>query len=245
MKKIKSNQRIYQKIVEIIKKDIAEGKYREGDTLPSERDLAKHLQVSRTSVREAIIALEVAGWVEVRLGSGIYVKNVQPSAITPSLTTFQDPELRPFLMNAEEISPFSLLQARLLIEPECAALAAKNMTSEALQLIKEAYVQNVSDNIMHSTKHLGDRLFHIRIAEASGNDAYAFLLRQLMAHQYGQLFTTLQRLYTPEDMPMRSQQEHLDILIALENKDVQAAKSAMIQHLTNVITIFQRSHSSQ
>lgn len=238
------NQRIYQKIAAHIRGQIESGQYREGEALPSERDLAKQLQVSRTSVREAIIALEVSGLVEVKIGSGVYVRTPEPVGPV-ELDWPEDPELSPFLQEQEEVSPFSLLQARLLIEPEAAALAAANMTPEALMAIKEAYLMNVSDNLMHSTTHVGDRLFHIRVAEASGNDAYAMFIRQLLGHRYGQLFSTLQRLYTPKDMPMRSQQEHLAVLVALEQGNAEAARRRMAEHIQNVIDIFLRTHQPE
>ncbi|MBV7434569.1 FadR family transcriptional regulator [Cardiobacteriaceae bacterium TAE3-ERU3] len=231
-------QRIYKTIVHTIQQRIRQGDYPIGAPLPSERDLAKQLGVSRTSVREAIIALEVSGWVQVKLGSGVYVI-ADDSNASLSLDWPLDPEISPYLDNSqEEISPFSLLQARLLIEPESAALAAKSMDKAQLRAIKEAYLMNVQDNLQGSTTHIGDRLFHIRIAEASGNDAYAYFMRELLGHKYGKLFTTLQRLYTPEDMPMRSQQEHLAVLIALEARDSDAARHAMHEHLHNVMTMF-------
>ena len=239
MKTVASNQRIYQKIVHIIKEQINDGTYQVGDALPSERDLAKQLQVSRTSVREAIIALEVSNLVEVKIGSGVYVKSLSVNQTQHAYPT-ADLELLELLNEKQEIAPFSLLQARLLIEPECAYLAAKNMTPDVLLSIKEAYLKNVEDNVMGSATHVGDRLFHIRIAEASGNDAYAFLIRQLLTQQYGELFKSLQRLYTPKDMPLRSQHEHFQLLQALEEKNAKVAKSAMQQHLKHVIDIFMR-----
>lgn len=216
--------RLYQKIATVLKEKIEQGEWERGSTLPSERDLAKQLNVSRASVREAIIALEVSGWVEVKMGSGVYIKSDLPNQV----------------FDFQGISPFSLLQARLLIEPEAAQLAAQNMDERTLHSIKEAYLINVSDNIMGSTTHEGDRLFHIRIAQASGNDAYYLILKELLNEQSGELFTALQRLYTPNDMPMRSQQEHYAILMALEQRDAMAAGQAMRLHLENVIDIFMR-----
>lgn len=216
--------RIYQKIAAQLREQIVQEQWKIGDALPSERDLAKLFNVSRTSMREAIIALEVSGWVEVKMGSGVYVKQKNDN---------QNIDLN-------GISPFSLLQARLLIEPEAAALAAQNMTDEALLNIKQAYLMNVSDNIMGSTTHDGDRLFHIRIAQSCGNEAYYFILNMLLNKQSEALFSALRRLYTPSDMPLRSQQEHYAILMALEQRDPQAASENMRTHLQNVIDIFLR-----
>lgn len=231
------NQRLYKSIAKNLKTLIKQGELNIGEALPSERELAKQLNVSRATIREAIIALEVLGWVEVRLGSGVYIKP-SPNERSIHFSWHHDAEIAPYLNEPEEVSPFSLLQTRLLIEPETAALTAANRTNEQLNKIKQAYLMNVQDNLQHSTSHIGDRLFHIRIAEFSGNDGYAMVIRELLGHQYGQMFSTLQRLYTPKDMPMRSQQEHLAILIAIEKGDTEAAKSAMHSHLSHVIDIF-------
>lgn len=236
------NDRTYQRIANHLARQIQEGIYKEGEPLPSERDLSRLLDVSRTSVREAVIALEVCGMLEVKTGSGMYVTKDASHILSggADLSWLPDPELDAFLSPAEEVSPFSLLQARLLIEPEAAALAAVNMNETHLTKIKEAYIMNMQDNLAHSTNHVGDRLLHIRIAIASGNDAYEMIMRQLLGHKYGKLFSTLQKHYTPEDMTMRSQYEHFAIVMALESRDAHAAREAMKKHLTNVIDIFQR-----
>jgi len=133
-----------------------------------------------------------------------------------------------------------LLQARRLIEPETAALAAQNASDEELQGIRAAFDRNARDNRAHSHTHPGDRLFHIRIAQASGNAAYALLIQHLLGHQYGSMFQRLQAHYTSDDMPFRSEHEHILILQALENRDPEAARRAMAGHLDEVIRIFSR-----
>ena len=238
------NDRSYQRIANTIARQIAQDVYQAGQALPSERELAKLLNISRASVREAVIALEVSGLLEVKNGSGIYVTpdaKMRLHQATVELKWQPEPELAQFLNIQEELSPFSLLQARLLIEPEIAALAAKNMNQEHLQKIKEAYAMNVLENIQASKKYIGDRLLHIRIAMACGNDAYEFIIRELLGHQYGRLFSTLQKHYTPQNLPMRSQLEHLEIVSALEEGNAKAAHCAMKKHLHNVIAIFQQS----
>ncbi len=235
--------RIYQRIAGLIREKIRDKTYAVGSRIPPERDLATQLGVSRTSVREAIIALEVSGWVEVRVGSGVYVRQPEPGNVHHEDPPIH-PALLPHLAQANEITPFELLQARLLLEPEIAALAATRRDAAQLQAIKEAYLMNVQDNVNHSREHIGDRLFHIRIAEAAENEAYAFFIRYLLGKQYTELFGRLQQLYTPEDMPLRSQLEHHHILVALESRNAPAARQAMHQHLTNVIRIFMRSIES-
>jgi DNA-binding FadR family transcriptional regulator len=132
------------------------------------------------------------------------------------------------------------LQARRLIEPEAAALAAENASDDELEAIREAFERNARDNREHSHTHPGDRLFHIRIAQASGNPAYALMIQHLLGHQYGSMFQRLQAHYTSDDMPFRSEHEHRLILQALENRDPNAARQAMADHLDEVIRIFSR-----
>lgn len=234
--------RLYQTIANKIKADIKNGIYTVGTKLPPERDLAIQFGVSRTSVREAIIALEVCNIVEVKLGSGVYVlKNKFDSPeINPSAMLDIHPQLLPFLQDTPSISPFELLNARLHIEPYLAELAAIHRSEQQLAEIKKAFLMNVSDNLEGCDDHIGDRLFHIRIAEASQNNVYSYFLKYLLGQQYTEIFSHLRRLYTPEDMPLRSQYEHQEILTAIQNKAPDQARKAMQKHLQHVIQIFSR-----
>src|SRR5438128_3373997 len=105
------SRRLYRQIADQIAALIERGEYAVGERLPPERDLAKQLGVSRPSVREALIALEVEGYVEVRVGSGVYVGGPRTGAAPAALPA--------------DSGPFELIRARSLIESECAALAAK------------------------------------------------------------------------------------------------------------------------
>lgn len=240
------NPRIYRQIADQLKQLIDNNEFPPGSRLPAERELASQLQVSRASVREALIALEVIGLVDVRVGNGVIVRQ-QPCAPSQEPVMSQagrnqwtdvDDELNIELDFTAELPPFSLLQTRRLIEPETAALAARNASDEELAAIRQAYEQNCRDNRQGSATHPGDRLFHIRIAQASGNPAYAFIIAHLLGHRYGTMFRSLQQHYTPQDMPHRSESEHLEILTALEARDSRAAKKAMKEHLDAVINIF-------
>lgn len=241
-----ATSRLYHRIAEQLAGHIDAGEFPPGTLLPPERELAKQLGVSRSSVREALIALEVLGRVEVRVGHGVVVCEPGPDAVA---AVTSDTHVEPWTLDDalgieldldREIPPFALLEARRLIEPETAALAATNATPEQLEGIGEAYRQNVDDNRAGSREHPGDRLFHIRIADASTNPAYALLIRYLLGHRYGPMFQRLQTLYTSADMPHRSQDEHRAILDALHARDASAARRAMRRHLDSVIAIFSR-----
>ena len=149
-----------------------------------------------------------------------------------------DPELGIVADFDAEIPPFSLLRARRLVEPETAALAAENASDAEIAGIEEALQRNIADNLRGSTTHPGDRLLHIRIADARDNHAYALLIRHLLGHQYGAMFQRVQQLYTSADMPRRSEREHAAIVDAIRARDPDAARAAMALHLDSVIRIF-------
>ncbi|WP_106476457.1 FadR/GntR family transcriptional regulator [Phytohalomonas tamaricis] len=248
-------QRLYRQIADQLRQLIERGEFPPGTLLPPERELAQALGVSRASVREALIALEVVGQVEVRVGHGVVVLEPKSSSVLPVMSQAArqqpwalDPEFsdETALDFEEEIPPYALLQARRHVEPEAAALAAEHVTPEALESIREAFTRNVEDNHRVQKRggggrphsHAGDRLFHMRIAEASGNPAYALLIKHLLGHQYGVMFRRLQDLYMTTDMSDRSQEDHQRILDALIAKDANAARAAMADHLDYVLETF-------
>ena len=153
-------QRLYRQIADQIARLIERGEYKPGERLPPERDLAKQLGVSRPSVREALIALEVEGYVDVRVGSGVYVRGPAGRA-------------RKRARLAADSGPFELINARWLIESECAALAAKNATPAQIKRDREALDAMNRDRKRNVMPLDADRLFHLRIAEAGGNSALA------------------------------------------------------------------------
>lgn len=231
--------RIYIHIADQISQLITDGEFPLGSLLPPERDLALRFGVSRSSIREGLIALEVRGIIDVRVGSGARVLERPGAVVGESPEALQlklDPELGIELDLGVEVPPFSILQARRAIEPECAALAAMNATDAQLSQIDLAFRRNVADNDRPSATHPGDRLFHIRIAEASGNPAYAMFVTQLIGQRYGAMFRRLQRLYTPEDMPRRSEHEHAVILAAIQQRRSEGARMAMRNYLDFIAT---------
>ena len=242
------NRRLYSQIADQLAELIARGAYPPGDYLPPERELAARLGVSRSSVREALIALEVLGIVDVRVGDGVLVLKSLPEPDRESLMRRvmhltrpgPDPELPVTLDLDVEIPPFALLQARRLIEPETAAQAAAHATAEQLAGIEAALRQNREDNRLGSATHPGDRLFHIRISAASGNAAFEQFMILLLGHRYGGMFQRLQRLYASTDMPRRSEREHEAIWDAIRQGQAELARKAMQIHLDTVIEIFSR-----
>lgn len=240
-------QRLYRQIADQLKKLILDGEYPVGTQLPPERELSQSLGVSRASVREALIALEVTGQVEVKVGHGVTVLEAASQSQTPVMQAAVsqepwalDPEFASEIeLNLEEeIPPYSLLQARRYLEPETAALAAENASEADLEAIHAALERNIHDNANGGGNFAGDRLLHIRIAEASGNAAYALMVKHLLGHQYGVMFRRLQDLFMETDMWDHSQAHHEVIIAAIEAGDAEAARRAMAHHLDHVLGVF-------
>ncbi len=210
-------RRLYRQIADQIRALIAESEFTPGSRLPPERDLARQLRVSRPSVREALIALEVEGLLDVRVGSGIYVTR---------------PGERRGVKALEGASgPFEVIRARWMIESECAALAAKNATAAQLRAIRKAHADLVSESRRDHNPLDADRAFHISIAEASGNSALVLVVQTLWDQRVGPLYRALERKLEYPMMAAETVREHRAVLAAIAQRDPRAARSAMRTHM--------------
>ena len=224
------SRRLYRQIADQIAALIDKGEYRAGSRLPPERDLAKQLGVSRPSVREALIALEVEGYVEVRVGSGVYVMGGRPAASAASSLP-------------EDSGPFELIRARWIIEGECAALAARAATKPQLRAIEDAVDAMEQDKEKGVMPLENDRLFHLRVAEASGNSAMALVVRTLWDQRTGPLFLRLEHHFDTPGLWEVAIREHRAVLEAIARKNPAAARSAMRHHMDHAARRFSTSWS--
>ena len=220
-------RRLYRQIADQIRTLIKSGEYRAGARLPPERDLAKQLGVSRPSVREALIALEVEGLVEVRIGSGIYVQDagIAHAAYEGDTTA----------------GPFELIRARYVIESECAALAAKSAKKPQMQAIAEALAAMEQDVTSKHPAQDGDRQFHMRIAEATGNSALVAVVRMLWDERTGPLYKQLENHYDTPSLWEHAMTEHRAVYKAIAVRDANAARTAMQRHLNQAYKRFSTS----
>lgn len=215
-----SGGRLYQRVAEQLAAVIAEGEYPPGSRLPAERKLAERFDVSRPTVREAIIALELAGCVEVRGGSGVYVSA----------------ESNNNLSSAEfAVGPFDILEARILVEGEAAELAAKRITDEELVEVRAALEAMVQENEQEPICEKADQNFHMLIARATKNEAVASACAHLWALRNSSPVSAriLEKVRQSGSRPRI--EEHLLILDALERRDPEGARYAMREHLSRVI----------
>ncbi|HEX4883273.1 MAG TPA: FadR/GntR family transcriptional regulator [Casimicrobiaceae bacterium] len=210
-------RRLYRQIADQIRGLIRSGEFQAGARLPPERDLAKQLGVSRPSVREALIALEVEGLVEVRIGSGIYV--LSPGQKAPAAGA------------DAPAGPFELLRARYVIEGECAALAAKSARKSQVAAIEEALDDMEREHAGGRQPLSADRTFHLRIAEATGNGALVHVIKTLWDERTGPLYQQLEHHYDNPQLWESAMAEHRAVVKAIAAHDAAAAKSAMQRHL--------------
>ena len=218
-------RRLYRQIADQIRTLIRSGEFPAGARLPPERDLAKQLGVSRPSVREALIALEVEGLVEVRIGSGIYVQAPHHHRAASGA-------------NDATAGPFELLRARYVIEGETAALAAKSAKKAQVAAIEET-LSAMEHELADDKQPLnGDRMFHMRIAEATGNGALVAVVDMLWQDRTGPLYKQLEHHYDSPGLWDAAMNEHRAVLKAIAAKDAPGARAAMQRHLNQAYKRF-------
>ena len=214
-------QRLYLQVARQLQDLIAAGTFQVGERLPSERDLAGQFAVSRPTIREAMIALEISGTVEVRSGSGVYVL---PQAGNPeTLAETQGP------------GPFEILEARKLIEAETCALAAQRINPEQLGQLQLLLEEMAKENRQQDSTEQADEKFHCLIADASGNSALSATISWLWQLRNESDISTHFHHRGRNEGTRPILKDHQAILAALRKGDANASRRAMTRHLQRVI----------
>lgn len=201
------------KIIEIIR----EKKLQPGDRLPNEYDLAKSLEVGRSTVREAIKRLESRNILSIRRGAGTYISSREGVA--------EDP-LGIALMGKDEEIALELLDVRMILEPESAAMAAVHATKEEKNAIKKQnrkVISMIEKGINHTEE---DAKFHQLIARATGNRIIAKLIPII----YRSVSLTIEM--TNRRLSETTIIFHQQIVDAIERGDERGARSAMLAHMS-------------
>lgn len=210
-------RRLYQQIADRVRQLILNGQYPPGSRLPAERELAQTLGVSRPSLREALIALEIDGTIEIRMGSGIYALTAsKPAQAGRSLGE----------------SPLELMQARAVIESAIIVQAAAAMNPEALMTLR-TILDAMRVEIQEGRKPMEqDRQFHLAIAERAGNTVLSEMVAHLFDERHSPMSDRIRgRFETPESW-MLALEEHEAIFACLEARNPLGAQAAMHSHLT-------------
>ncbi len=213
---IEPPRRLYRQIADQLRELILRGEYPDGTRMPPERDLAAQLGVSRPSVREALIALEIEGLVEVRTGSGIYV-------LPPSNT--------PEHGHVTADSPVELIGARQSIESELAAQAARQANPAVIATLYDSLALMQREADAGEIPVQGDRMLHLTIATASGNSVLERIVGELFAERGNPLFAQLSHYFESPANWALAIAEHRAVVDAIARGDAEAARAAMHTHL--------------
>lgn len=220
-------RRLYRQVADQLRQLFDSGEFVVGDRLPPERELAERMGISRPTIREALIALEVEGRVRIRVGSGIYV--VEPPPVPPAPTSGE--------------GPFELLRAREFLESaiaEEAARLAKPADVAALDEILEKMASKANPD--HVTIAL-DRAFHIAIATIPGNAVLVRVVGELFDQRLTPFFERLSSYFEDPTTWQAAVEEHRHIRDAIAAGDTVRAKAAMQNHLGRSQERFSKSFS--
>ncbi|MER6619153.1 MULTISPECIES: FCD domain-containing protein [unclassified Streptomyces] len=210
---------VTQRAIERITAMIREGELEPGERLPTERELAVRLGISRSSMREAVRALTVLGVVEARHGSGIYVTRLEAGDLLETFGVVAD------LSRGRQL--VELLEVRRVLESNATALAAARITPDRLaEVEKHLAAMNATDDPEEILAH--DLAFHREIAAAAGNGTTAAILESLSSRTFR---ARVRRGYQEEDAFARTRREHAAIHRALAARDPEAARAAAAAHV--------------
>jgi len=216
----------YERVVEQIRRVIYLGRFLPGDKLPPERELAQQLNVSRTTVREAIRILESENLIRVKRGAtgGIIVvgKGLQSGTERVTiLTTEQNKALQ------------AIFEYRIAIERQSSRLAAERRSEKDLRVLETAVArmttltrENRNDRFSIAEFNAGDTLFHIALAEASKNHYLVRAIEQIRADMFLPVGSIFERL------SKKANEHHTPILDAVRNQDPDGAEALITEHLT-------------
>ena len=210
-------RRIYQQVADDIRALIRGGQFAVGARLPAERELAVQLGVSRPSLREALVALEIEGVVEIRLGAGVYVISAAERWLGGPTVLGE--------------SPSELMHGRMVIEGSVIVLACARMAPSTLLALRSA-VEQMRAAVADGRDPLDyDRAFHVAIAHQSGNGLLTRIVGDLFDGRHSRLSDRISARSENGETWSAALSEHETILVALEGNDPLQAEAAMRRHL--------------
>lgn len=212
--------RRYLQIAQDLADQITEGKYQTGDRLPPERELSTHLEVSRTTVREALLALEIMRFVEIRIGAGVFV-------LAENLRDRENGNL----IDSDTVGPWEVLEARRMVEGQSAFCAAQRITPELLEALAMT-IQTMEDNVDSiPIFDQADADFHALVARAAGNA----VIESYVAHLWGMRANSLWKTWYAKTRKIENRkqsiEDHKVIFRALKRGLPDVAQTAMKSHL--------------
>ncbi len=225
---VEKNVKISQKIVEQIKSIIYDGGLQPGDRLPTEKDLAEQLQVSRPTLREALTVLEVIGLIEVRPREGSIVKSVLPQSIQEPI---QD------MMEVDPLKVLELFEVRKKIDSEGTAMAAERASDDELEKIMD-YANSMEKKIKEGHKSILElepgKLYQktfFAIADATHNSIFAHFMKSVWTLLDGAIPYSRRKLLDVPNISDKLLRQYRQIVKAIHERNVNQARKAVVRHL--------------
>lgn len=217
------NAKVYEQVIEQIKTMIISGSLQKGDKLPSERELVDQLKVSRTSIREALRALEIVGLIKCKQGEGNFIRdNFDNSLFEPLSLVFM----------LEKSNKEDIIEVRRIIEVEAAALAAKRITEDQLKNLEYTIdeIKNIEDEKILLKL---DKNFHYEIAQASNNFILLNIINSCSTLIDSLIQNTRYKIEIMENFDNKQEllDQHEKIYLALKKRDSKLASKLMNEHL--------------
>ncbi len=205
---------------------ILEGGLEPGEKLPSERELADEMEVSRPSLREAIVVLETRGLLVSQRGGGTYVQSlVSPSMVDPLINLIGD----------REDAKFDVLEMRSVLEVAAAGFAADRRTNADLALIQKKFLKledvYAAHEFDHESEATADMAFHLALGEASHNMALMHIMRSMIELVRADISFNIESVRRREEDHAALREQHQTIYEAVVAGEADAARIATKRHL--------------
>ncbi|HEY5191291.1 MAG TPA: FadR/GntR family transcriptional regulator [Candidatus Deferrimicrobium sp.] len=218
--------KVYEEIVSKVKNMIEKGRFKAGDQLPVERELAEVFRVSRSSVREALRSLESQGFIESRQGDGTYIASQPVESLVRPLAS---------VILTEKDDQMELFEMRRMIEPDLAYLAAERATEEEIAMLEKVLSLQEEQIARGEYGSDVDRNFHNILARASKNKALLRITDNIM----DLLANSREQYLQVEGRPQKSILRHREVLDAIRAREPERAEKCMLEHLMDIeISLF-------
>ncbi|WP_313615099.1 FadR/GntR family transcriptional regulator [Agrobacterium sp.] len=225
-------RRLYRQVADQIRILIETGELSDGARLPAERELAERFAVSRPTVREALIVLEVEGHIQIRMGSGVYINH----KASPSKT---------ILPADDSDGPFEILQARSIIESAIAEEAARLATPQQIATLDDN-LKRMQQSLHDAKRALAvDREFHTAITDIIGNATLNRFTGLIYDQRMTPYFEKLAGYFEGPRTWRLALEEHVVIRNAIAAKDPAAAREAMRLHMIRAQKRFSESFGEE
>ena len=221
-------KRVSDQVFDQLRELIFCGDFQPGEKIMTERELAKALNVSRNSVREAINKLVTLRFLEQRQGQGTFVRSMEDVVKIPLAT----------IMKTQDASLIDLMEMRLGIECNAASLAARRANPADLEAIEKAIGEMDADTRSGGLGTEGDLSFHMAIAMATKNPLQVYIMKNVSEFLHVGIRENLLHLYQNPDNIVEILRQHQAIYQAIRSGDTEAAYTTMNNHINYVIRFF-------